>query len=73
MTEFEENQRPDNMFIKTYINDFESIYKKVKVFKIEMPDIIRANRLMKRAYFEKSKLYLLFSASYRMTFCIAEV
>ena len=46
---FENYQRPQDMDMTTYINTFERLYQKAKNYKLELPDGVRAYRLLKSA------------------------
>lgn len=44
------------MSFETYINDFERLYNKDKVFNIKLSDQVRTYRLLKYANLEKNKI-----------------
>ena len=54
-SEFEKFQRPHNMNIEPYINDFEHLYNKVKFYKIELRDCVLAYRLLESANLSAEK------------------
>ena len=56
---FEKFQRPQEMSIDSYINEFERLNNKVKVYNIELPDAVMAYRLLESANLQPSKSELI--------------
>ena len=55
---FESFQRPVNMTIQDYLNEFERLYNDIMRFKIELPSAVLAYRLLKSANLSEEKQQL---------------
>ena len=66
--EFETYSRPEGMSIDNFISDFDRLYNKVKAHKIELPDAVRAYRVLKSANLSQSKVELVRATLPEMTY-----